>query len=57
MQALRYFIIHIIFTLMESQESPMFNYMLLVKVYAAAAKPWQVKHEINIETCHMGQLN
>ena len=42
---------------MESQESPMFNYMLLVKVYAAAAKPWQVKHEINIETCHMGQLN
>ena len=32
---------------MESQESPLFNYMLPVKILSAIPKPWQVEHEIN----------
>ena len=35
---------------MESQEPPLFNYMLFVKIRAAILKPWQVKHEINNKT-------
>ena len=33
----------------ESQKSPLFNYMLLVKVRWAIPKPWQIQNEINIE--------
>ena len=32
---------------MESQESPLFNHMLPVKIRPAIPKPWQVEHEIN----------
>ena len=37
------------FTVMESQESPLFNFMLSVKILQAMPKPWQVQYEINIE--------
>ena len=34
---------------MDSQESPLFNYMLPVMIRLAIPKPWQVQHEINTE--------
>ena len=35
------------FTLMESQESLLFNHMLPVKISPAIRKQWQVEHKIN----------
>ena len=40
-------IIQINFTLMESQESLLFNHMLPGMIRPAIPKPWQVEHEIN----------
>ena len=48
-----YIITHLIFTLMESQESLLFHHMLPVKILQAIPKPWQVQHEINIEMSHL----
>ena len=45
--AINYIIYAQNFTPMESQESPLFNHMLPVKIRPAIPKPWQVEHEIN----------
>ena len=36
---------------MESQESPLFNYMLPVKICQAIPKPWRVQHETKAVLC------
>ena len=41
---------------MESQESPIFNYMLPVKICQAILKLWQVKHEIKIKIVFLAKF-